>query len=117
MADGADGGPDDVERVHAAAEHAAHDAQDDGDGDGLLLAAGPRAEDARGARIAERQQGQHDEDRGRVAPVHPEDDPAHQEQAGGLPGRHHEAGHGLGRHDRSAQDRGGGQPLHHADAA
>ena len=40
--------PDDVERVHAAAEHAAHDAEHDGDRDRLLLGARAQAhEDGR----------------------------------------------------------------------
>ena len=87
----------------------------DGGGDGLLLRARPRAENARRAGVAEREQEQHHEHGGRIPPVHSEEHPAHQEQAGGLSGRHHQARHRLGRHHRSAQDRCRSQAPQHPD--
>ena len=85
--------------------------------DGLFLRAGTRPEDARCARVAQREQEQHDEDRGGVSPMHSEEHPAHQEQAGGLSRRDHEAGHRLRRDHRAAQDRCRGQAAQHSDPA
>jgi hypothetical protein len=74
---------DDVEGVHAAAERAAHDPEHDGERNGVFLRAGPRPEDARGAGVAHRQQEEHEADGEGIAPVHAEDHPPHQQQAGG----------------------------------
>ena len=117
MADAAHHRSDHVERVHAAAEHPAHDAEHDGQGDRLLLGARAHAHERGRAGVGERQHGEDEEDAEGVAPVHPEDQAPDDQQPDALHGGDAEARGDQGRHHRAPAHRRGGQAVHQAEPA
>ena len=117
VADGTHDRSDDVEGVHAAAQHPAHDAEDDGQRDRLLLGARAHAHQRGRARVGQRQHREHEEDAGGIAPVHAEDQPAHHEEPRRLDGGDAQARRHQRGHDAPPPHRCRREPPHDAQTA
>ncbi len=117
VTDGAHGAAHHIERIDATTEHAGGDADDHRRGDGLLLAAGPRADEHRGAREGESEESDDGANGQGIAPVHAEEDPPEQEQADRLRRGDDEKAEDLGGDNGSLPHRGRGQSAQDAEAA